>query len=210
MTAPKILPVVLYGRVSTKDKDQDPEVQLRALRPWVAARGWPIAGEFTDKVTGDETRRRRDPPGLSQAMQLLEQHRARVLAIYSAERLVRSPLGILRIVARVEQMGCHVASLLDGGDLDTTSDTGELLLFLRGWHSRMALRMLRKGTKDGMEEARARGVVLGRPLSELPDPEQVRSLMAEGLGRRRVAARLGVPEWAVRQALKMPTGKAEH
>ena len=40
-------------------------------------------------------------------------------------------------------------------------------------------------TVDGMEEARGRGVVLGRPLSELPDPEQVRSLMAEGLGRRR-------------------------
>ena len=107
---------VLYARVSTKDKDQDPEVQLRALRPWVTARGWTVAGEYTDKVTGDEARRRRDPPGLSQAMQQLEQHRAKVLVIYSAERLVRSPLGILRIVARVEQMGCYVASLLDGGD----------------------------------------------------------------------------------------------
>lgn len=139
-------------------------MQLRGLRPWVAARGWPIAGEFTDKVTGDETRRRRDP-GLSQAMQLLEQHRARVLAIYSAERLVRSPLGILRIVARVEQMGCHVASLLDGGDLDTTSDTGELLLFLRGWHSRMALRMLRKGTKDGMTWFWSRTTLRGNCLT---------------------------------------------
>ena len=197
---------VLYARVSTKDKDQEPEVQLRALRPWVTARGWTVAGEYTDKVTGDEARRRRDPPGLSQAMQQLEQHRAKVLAIYSAERLVRSPLGILRIVARVEQLGCHVASLQDGGDLDTTSDMGELHLFLRGWFARMNLRILRKSTVDGMEEARGRGVVLGRPLSELPDPEQVRSLMAEGLGRRRVAARLGVPEWAVRQALKLPTG----
>ena len=36
-------------------------------------------------------------------------------------------------------------------------------MFLRGWYARMTLRILRKVTKDGMEEAKARGVVLGRP-----------------------------------------------
>ena len=34
---------VLYARVSTRDKDQNPEVQFRALRPWVKARGWTVA-----------------------------------------------------------------------------------------------------------------------------------------------------------------------
>ena len=34
--------VALYGRVSTVDRDQDPETQLMALRNYCAIRGWEV------------------------------------------------------------------------------------------------------------------------------------------------------------------------
>jgi hypothetical protein len=35
----------LAARVSTRDKNQDPEVQLVPMREFAAARGWTVAGE---------------------------------------------------------------------------------------------------------------------------------------------------------------------
>ena len=48
--------VALYARVSTDD--QDPEVQLAALRSHVAGRGWEIVEEFVDRgYSGAKERR---------------------------------------------------------------------------------------------------------------------------------------------------------
>ena len=43
--------VAVYARVSTSDKDQDPETQLIPLREFVAAQdGWTIYQEFVDQA----------------------------------------------------------------------------------------------------------------------------------------------------------------
>jgi DNA invertase Pin-like site-specific DNA recombinase len=47
--------IALYARVSTKDKGQDYENQLRELRAFVerkAGDGWVLAGEYVDKASG--------------------------------------------------------------------------------------------------------------------------------------------------------------
>ena len=41
--------VAIYARVSTTDKGQDPENQLKELRTWCKAQGHVIAGEYVDK-----------------------------------------------------------------------------------------------------------------------------------------------------------------
>src|SRR5262249_8338237 len=152
----KPLRAVLYARVSTRDK-QDPESQLASLRPWAAQRGWTIVAEERDRVSGDATKRRGDPPGLARAFRALEERRADVLAVFAADRLVRSPTGLLSLVARVQGLGAHVASFQDGADLDTTSDMGELLVFLRGWFARMDLKLIRARIRSGLERRRAEG-----------------------------------------------------
>jgi len=48
--------VGLYGRVSTTDKGQDPELQLRDLRAYANARGWKVFGEYVDTgESGEKT-----------------------------------------------------------------------------------------------------------------------------------------------------------
>jgi DNA invertase Pin-like site-specific DNA recombinase len=40
--------IACYARVSTADKGQDPEMQLRELREYCERRLWTITGEFVD------------------------------------------------------------------------------------------------------------------------------------------------------------------
>src|SRR5262249_41298356 len=97
----KPLRAVLYARVSTRDK-QDPESQLGALRQWAAARGWAIVGGERDRISGAPAKRRGAPAGLARAFRTLEERRADVLAVFAADRLVRSATGLLHLVERVQ------------------------------------------------------------------------------------------------------------
>ena len=40
--------VALSARVSTRDKNQDPEVQLVPMREYAARRGWAVVDEYVD------------------------------------------------------------------------------------------------------------------------------------------------------------------
>jgi DNA invertase Pin-like site-specific DNA recombinase len=46
-----IVRVAIYARVSTEDKGQDPENQLRDLRAWCANSGHDLVGEYVDRVS---------------------------------------------------------------------------------------------------------------------------------------------------------------
>ena len=43
--------VAVYARVSTTDKEQDPETQLMPLRNFCQAQGWEIYREYVDKAS---------------------------------------------------------------------------------------------------------------------------------------------------------------
>jgi DNA invertase Pin-like site-specific DNA recombinase len=46
--------VALYARVSTQDKEQNPEVQLVALREYCELAEWEIHGEYVDKASAGD------------------------------------------------------------------------------------------------------------------------------------------------------------
>lgn len=193
---------VLYVRVSKNDGDQDPETQLHVLRSWTAMRGWRVVSEHVDRVTGDPMRRGRHPRGLVSCLDAIERRKADVLAIFAADRLVRSPTHLLQLVSQVQAAGGKVASYQDGADLDTTTDQGELLLFLRGWMARMELKLNRGRTLAGLARARAAGKTLGRPQAYVPPLDVVQLAMDQGIrSRGALAEYLGCSPWAVRKAL---------
>ena len=49
--------IAIYSRVSTKDKGQDVENQLRQLREFCAKQGWAIVREFIDHASGKRSDR---------------------------------------------------------------------------------------------------------------------------------------------------------
>ena len=76
----------LYARVSTEDRGQDPETQLRPLREYAERRGFAVAGEFVDKASGTTEQR-------PQYQRLLEAARKReldVALVWRYDRFARS------------------------------------------------------------------------------------------------------------------------
>jgi len=194
----KPMKAILYARVSRDDGVQNPAVQLHALRDWAGVRGWTIVGEEFDRITGDPSRRSGDPPGLRRALQSVQDKKANLLVVFAADRLVRSPVGLIQLISRVQTLGGHVVSLQDGADLDTSTDAGELFVFLRGWWARMELRLLRARTLAGLARAKAAGKTLGRPAKA--DPTTVFHLRTVGCSWTQIASQLGCSVAAARGA----------
>src|SRR5215471_17306971 len=55
---PSPLRVGIYARVSTSDRDQNPETQLLPLREFVSSHAYSIAGEFVDHASATDLKGR--------------------------------------------------------------------------------------------------------------------------------------------------------
>jgi predicted site-specific integrase-resolvase len=87
MTNEKQLRIALYARVSTRDKGQNPDLQLSELRDYSRARGWQAIGEFVDVgVSGSKDCR----PQLDAMMRLAKARKLDVIAVWKLDRFGRS------------------------------------------------------------------------------------------------------------------------
>ena len=76
-----------YARVSTSNNGQDPEVQLRELREYVARRGWNLAGEYVDVgISGAKEKR----PELSRLMADAHRRKFDAVVVWKFDRFARS------------------------------------------------------------------------------------------------------------------------
>lgn len=209
---------VLYDRVSTDEIKQDPRRHLDELAAFAASRGWPEHARYFDTISGDPARRGAgDPPGLRRALEEVQRLGSDgVLVVRDAIRLVRSPLELLSMVSRVQAFKAHVVGRDDGQDLDTTTDMGELLVFLKGWYGRMFLRFNRRQTTAALDQRRreiasAGGFVakrsgqwrtrLGRPRVDHPGLAAATAAVQAGAPLARAARDHRVPRATLRKAL---------
>jgi DNA invertase Pin-like site-specific DNA recombinase len=75
--------VALYARVSTTDKGQDPDMQLRELREYAARRGWLIVGEYVDEGQSGAKESRR---ALNRLMDDARRRKFDVVAVWKLDR----------------------------------------------------------------------------------------------------------------------------
>ena len=64
--------VALYGRVSTSDKEQNPETQLLPMREFVSNQGWETYKEYIDQVPATDLAHRTGWRDLLEACQQKE------------------------------------------------------------------------------------------------------------------------------------------
>jgi DNA invertase Pin-like site-specific DNA recombinase len=187
------LRVALYARVSTRDKDQDPELQLEALRAYVAARGWQ-AIEYVDlAAAGDLAHRTAWTRLLADAAQ----RRVDRVMVWKLDRAFRSTLHALGTLRDLEHAGVGFASLTQP-ELDTTSATGRLVFTILAAVSEMERELIRDRVREGMRHAARQGKRLGRPpVTSRPAfvrrwPKVRAELAAGRLSQRQAARRLGI------------------
>ena len=183
----------IYARVSTRDKDQDPELQLRPLREYVATRGWE-AVEYVDFAPAGDLRHR-----TSWRRLLADSSRRRVdvVLVWKIDRAFRSTLDALATLRDLEHHGVGFASITQP-ELDTTSPTGRLVFTILAAVAEMERSLIADRVREGMKLAAARGAAIGRPkVTDRPAftrrwPAVRDEVLTGTISRRQAARRLGI------------------
>jgi DNA invertase Pin-like site-specific DNA recombinase len=185
--------VALYARVSTRDKDQDPELQLEAMRLYVSARGWDTLEYVDTAAAGDLAHRTAWARLLADAAQ----RRIDRVLVWKLDRAFRSTLHALATLRDLDHAGVGFASLTQP-ELDTTSATGRLVFTILAAVAEMERELIADRVREGMRHAAQKGVRIGRPpVAARPGFaarwERVRAeLVAGQLSHRQAARRLGI------------------
>jgi DNA invertase Pin-like site-specific DNA recombinase len=178
--------IVGYARVSTTD--QDPSLQLDALTAAGAVR------IFTDYCSGATTTR----PELAKCVDYLQP--GNVLAVWRIDRLGRSVPHLVETVAAFAQRGVQFRSLTEA--IDTTTPGGELVFTIFAALAQMERRVLSERTRAGLDAARARGRIGGRPTVMTAERIEAASrLSADGMPITQIAQTFNVGRATVRRAL---------
>ena len=150
--------VALYARVSTRDKDQDPETQLYALRNYAAQRGWEIVVEYVDQASATDLR------GRTAWRDLLEDVRTGgidLVLVTKLDRAFRSSKDTYDNLAYLDQH--KVGFIATTQPIDTSTSTGKLLLGVLAAVAEFERALIVERTLEGLSRAKAQGNRLGRP-----------------------------------------------
>ncbi|MCP5410127.1 MAG: recombinase family protein [Chromatiaceae bacterium] len=167
-----------YARVSTQD--QKPELQLDALS---------VAGcekVFTEKASGAQ----RDRPQLKAALEYMRE--GDTLVVWRLDRLARSLKQLIETIEELEQRKTGFKSLTES--IDTTTAGGKLIFHIFGGLAEFERSIIRERTNAGLQAARERGRIGGRPpsLSD-KDLKEAKALLRDpDITVEQVASRLGV------------------
>ena len=150
--------IALYARVSTSDKEQDPETQLMPMRDICAAQGLDIYDEYADHAPANDLAHRvrwRD------LLDDAAKKKFSVVLVFKLDRAFRSVKHMHDTLAVWEMVGVSFKSLRE--QFDTSTALGRLLLNLLAALAEFELEMIRERVRAGMDRARRQGKHIGRP-----------------------------------------------
>ena len=139
-----------YARVSTESQNLDR--QLDVLQKY----GVDII--YNEKMTGTKKER----PELSKMLERMTE--GDVVVIEALSRLGRSTKDLIELTELFASKGVHLVSLKES--IDTNSPTGKLLFTLMSAIAQFERDTIADRTREGLQSARARGRIGGRPKTD--------------------------------------------
>jgi DNA invertase Pin-like site-specific DNA recombinase len=177
----------IYARVSTKDKGQEVENQVRQLREFAASQGWTIYREFIDRETGSTD----DRDEFQSMFRDASQHRFDVLLFWALDRLSREGvLETLQHLNRLTTYGVGYRSFTEQY-FDSCGIFKDAVIAIIATVAKQERVRISQRVKAGLETARAKGRRLGRP-QVIVDIQRIAALREQGRSWPQIARELGV------------------
>src|SRR5260221_2453733 len=146
-----------YARVSTQDQTLD--LQTDALTQTGCEK------IFTDTMSGAKAER----PGLQEAMNHLRA--GDTLVVWRLDRLGRTLKQLIATIAELSEQDIGFKSLQES--MDTTTSGGKLIFHIFGSLAEFEREVIKERTIAGLQAARARGRLGGRPKLQSRDPKKI-------------------------------------
>ncbi len=116
--------VAIYARVSTLDKKQDPETQLRQLREYAERRDYQLIGEFVDHASGTNEVR----PQYQTLLDLVRKRKVDVVLVWRYDRFARSTQALINALKEFQSLRVDFISYQE--NIDTTTPQGEMVFHI--------------------------------------------------------------------------------
>ena len=187
--------VATYCRVSTSD--QNSALQLRELTQFANARKWKIAEKHQDTISGAATKK----PGMKALMESARLRRIDCILVWKLDRFGRSLGDLVNKIQELDSLGVRFMAITQGIDTDKSSPTSRLLLNMMAVFADFERELIRERVQAGVNNARARGVRLGRPLKVFNRPA-VQEMRAMGWSIRKIAAKCRIGTGTVQRLLR--------
>ena len=167
-----------YARISTTD--QTLALQKDALEKAGCEK------IFTDAVSGTKAGRK----GLSEALSQLRS--GDTLVVWRLDRLGRSLRHLIDTITKLADRGVGFKSLTE--NIDTTTSGGKLVFHIFGALAEFEREIIRERTTAGLDAARSRGKVGGRPKAlSVKELQMLRNMAADkSLGVSDICRTLGI------------------
>ena len=141
--------IAIYARVSTSEKEQDPETQLMPMRDLCTAQGLEIYDEYKDHAPGNDLAHRVKWRDL---LDDAAKKKFTMVLVFKLDRAFRSVKHMHDTLAAWDLVGVSFKSLRE--QFDTSTALGRLLLNLLAALAEFELEMIRERVKAGMYRAR--------------------------------------------------------
>lgn len=191
--------VALYCRVSTSNKDQTTENQLRELTAYCDRMDYEVVKIYEDEVSGAKTRERR--PAYNEMCQDAFLKKFNIIIGWDVSRFGRSMKEFITFLSDCDDRGIGVIAVKNG--LDTSSSSGRMMMKMIGVMEEWNREMLIERVNAGLARTVANGTKLGR--KKITNPKmiaQIVELRNENKSIRTIASVVGVSTATVQRELK--------
>jgi DNA invertase Pin-like site-specific DNA recombinase len=155
---------VIYARISTNDQNTIP-MQIKKCREYAKARSWTVSHIIKDIASGAKQRPQRDD-----ILKLARKREIDVIIVWKLDRWGRSTADVASSLQELQELNVKFISITEA--LDFTTAMGRAMSGLLSVFAEFERELIRERVMAGLEQARLRGVRLGRPpLARLKEKE---------------------------------------
>lgn len=178
--------VCIYARVSTDDKEQNPERQRMQCLRYCELHSHEVIGYHYDYVSGDSN------PFDRVGFRELIKDKPDAIIVYEISRFSREHPGkVLRRLSELKDRGIKTVSITEPA-FNMDGEMSELLQYIMSWFNNYYLTNLRRNVKSGIERARKEGKQIGKPPAKFNKHRAYHLLFVDKMSQRNVSKELGV------------------
>lgn len=185
--------IVLYARVSTKDRGQDTENQLVQLREFCGKQEWTITHEYVDHVSGKTADRR---PEFMAMLAAASRREFDLVLFWSLDRFSRE--GVLPTLKHLEQLTSYGVAWKSYTEqyFDSCGVFRDAVISIAATLAKQERLKISERTIAGLQRAKKQGRTGGRPRVVV-DRDKVRKLRADGKSLGEIATALSLSKSTV-------------
>lgn len=182
--------VAIYARVSTHDQNTLP-MQVKKCRDFAKARKWEAVHVIKEIGSGANQR-----PLRNELLNLCRKREIDVVIVWKLDRWGRSVSDVVTVLDELKTLGVKFVSITEA--LDFTTPSGKAMSTLLSVFAEFERDMIKERVKAGLEQAKSKGVRLGRPtLIDETHKSQVLKLWKRHKNQSLIARELGISRRSV-------------